>query len=233
MELRKEVKKKQGSSEDYVMNALATRLPEFDQNPNPNTDTIHFLMKLMELWKSCREPIAELMKQESNEEYKDYLELQNHIQMIDKAKVPQVLIAATPHILLNLLLISYLIFGAVFMRYVDESVRKEDFQPALLFIYTTIMTIGYGSIYPTTTQGKICCVGYCVIGIPLIFLVLSNNGQFVVDAYWILRKSAGGKVQASKSLPLWISALLFCAHSLMGGVISVKSSNRKLLFRAS
>ncbi|CAJ0593871.1 unnamed protein product [Cylicocyclus nassatus] len=89
MELRKEVKKKQGSSEDYVMNALATRLPEFDQNPNPNTDTIHFLMKLMELWKSCREPIAELTKQESNEEYKDYLELQNHIQMIDKAKVPQ------------------------------------------------------------------------------------------------------------------------------------------------
>ncbi|CAJ0600434.1 unnamed protein product [Cylicocyclus nassatus] len=93
MELRNEVKKKQGSSEDYVMNALATRLPEFDQNPNPspNTDTIHFLMKqIMDLWKSCREPMAELTKQESNEEYKDYLELQNHIQMIDKAKVPQV-----------------------------------------------------------------------------------------------------------------------------------------------
>ncbi|CAJ0608229.1 unnamed protein product [Cylicocyclus nassatus] len=93
MELRNEVKKKQGSSEDYVMNALATHLPEFDQNPNPspNTDTIHFLMKqIMELWKSCREPMAELTKQESNEEYKDYLELQNHIQMIDKAKVPQI-----------------------------------------------------------------------------------------------------------------------------------------------
>ncbi|CAJ0593868.1 unnamed protein product [Cylicocyclus nassatus] len=94
----------------------------------------------------------------------------------EKEFLKEVLIAATPHILLNLLLISYLIFGAVFMRYVDESVWKEGFQPALLFTYTTIMTIGYGSIYPTTTQGKICCVGYCVIGIPLIFLVLSNNG---------------------------------------------------------
>ncbi|CAJ0589053.1 unnamed protein product [Cylicocyclus nassatus] len=33
MELWKEVKKKQGSSEDYVMNALATRLPEFNHDP--------------------------------------------------------------------------------------------------------------------------------------------------------------------------------------------------------
>ncbi|CAJ0602638.1 unnamed protein product [Cylicocyclus nassatus] len=93
MELRKEVKKKQGSSEDYVMNAFATRLPEFNQDPksSSDTDTIHLLMKqIMELWKSCREPKVELTKQESNEEYKDYLELQNHIQMIDKAKVPQV-----------------------------------------------------------------------------------------------------------------------------------------------
>ncbi|CAJ0605610.1 unnamed protein product [Cylicocyclus nassatus] len=93
MELRKEVKMKQGSSEDYVMNALATRLPEFDQGPNSSsdTDTIHLLMKqIMEVWKSCREPMAELPKQEPNEEYKDYLELQNHIQMIDKAKVVSV-----------------------------------------------------------------------------------------------------------------------------------------------
>ncbi|KHJ83032.1 Ion channel, partial [Oesophagostomum dentatum] len=78
---------------------------------------------------------------------------------------------------------------------------------------------GYGSIYPTTEIGKICCVAYCVVGVPLLFLVLSNNGQFVVDAYWILRKSAGGKVTGSKSLPLWLSALLICMHSLVGGLI--------------
>ncbi|CAJ0607625.1 unnamed protein product [Cylicocyclus nassatus] len=65
MELWKEVRKKQGSSEDCVMNALATRLPEFNQDPNSssNTDTIHLLMKqIMELWKSCREPMAELAR---------------------------------------------------------------------------------------------------------------------------------------------------------------------------
>uniref|UniRef100_A0A0N4XP45 Ion_trans_2 domain-containing protein n=1 Tax=Nippostrongylus brasiliensis TaxID=27835 RepID=A0A0N4XP45_NIPBR len=92
-------------------------------------------------------------------------------------------------------LIAYLLIGTVVLQSIDESIAKEDFPPALLFTFTTIATIGYGSIYPTTDIGKVCCIGYCVIGIPLIFLVLSNNGQFLVDAYWIIRKSSGGKVR--------------------------------------
>ncbi|KAK6027089.1 Ion channel [Ostertagia ostertagi] len=52
---------------------------------------------------------------------------------------------------------------------------------------------GYGNVVPSTDVGKLVCIAYCVIGIPLIFLVLSNNGQFVVDAYWIIRRSCGSK----------------------------------------
>ncbi|EYC33492.1 hypothetical protein Y032_0002g826 [Ancylostoma ceylanicum] len=137
----------------------------------------------------------------------------------EKEVYKEVLIASTPHVLLNLLLIAYLLFGTFLMRFADEIIAKEDFQPSLLFTFTTIMTIGYGSIYPTTSFGKICCVAYCVIGIPLLFLVLSNNGQFLADAYWILRKSVGGKSNGSKSLPLWLSVTLICLHSLVGGLI--------------
>ncbi|VDO18976.1 unnamed protein product [Heligmosomoides polygyrus] len=128
-------------------------------------------------------------------------------------------IASSPHVLLNLLLIVYLLFGTVVLQYMDKGIAKEDFPPALLFAFTTITTIGYGSIYPTTDLGKISCIVYCVVGIPLIFLVLSNNGQFLVDAYSIIRKSSGGKTAASEGLPIWLSVMLLCLHSLVGGLI--------------
>nr|CDJ89070.1 Ion transport 2 domain containing protein [Haemonchus contortus] len=138
----------------------------------------------------------------------------------EKDFIKELVISSTPHVLLNLLLIAYLLFGTVLLQYADEGIGEADFSRALLFIFTTILTIGYGKIVPTTDIGKLVCIAYCVIGIPLIFLVLSNNGQFVVEAYWIIRKSGGGKNDdVSKGLPLWLSMTLLCLHSLMGGLI--------------
>lgn len=137
----------------------------------------------------------------------------------EKDFIKELVIASSPHVLLNLLLIVYLLFGTVVLQYMDKGIAKEDFPPALLFAFTTITTIGYGSIYPTTDLGKISCIVYCVVGIPLIFLVLSNNGQFLVDAYSIIRKSSGGKTAASEGLPIWLSVMLLCLHSLVGGLI--------------
>ncbi|KJH51797.1 Ion channel [Dictyocaulus viviparus] len=131
----------------------------------------------------------------------------------------ELLVASSPHVLLNLVLITYLLLGTVVLRYTDEAIGKEKFPPALLFSFTTITTIGYGSIYPKTDIGKLCCMLYCVVGIPLVFLVLSNNGQFIVDAYMIIRKSFGSKKTMSKGLPLWLSFTLLFLHSLVGGLI--------------
>lgn len=131
------------------------------------------------------------------------------------------LIASTPHILLNVLLLIYIIFGAFFLRAIDDNVKKENMREAILFAYTTITTIGYGNVYPTSQTGKIGCMLYCVVGIPLIFLVLSNNGQFLGEAFWILRNSFSNKKvsPASKELPLWMTGLLLVLHSLIGGLI--------------
>ncbi|KAK5968203.1 Ion channel [Trichostrongylus colubriformis] len=138
----------------------------------------------------------------------------------EKDFIKELVISATPHILLNLLLIAYLLFGTFLLQYADDGIGKEDFPSALLFIFTTITTIGYGNVVPTTDIGKLVCMAYCVIGIPLIFLVLTNNGQFVVDAYWIVRRSFGCKANVvSKGLPLWLSIMLLCLHSLIGGLL--------------
>ncbi|KAJ1347373.1 Ion channel [Parelaphostrongylus tenuis] len=133
--------------------------------------------------------------------------------------VKELLVASIPHVLLNLLLIFYILLGTVILRHVDEAIGKEEFPSALLFTFTTITTIGYGNIHPTTNRGKLCCLFYCVIGIPLVILVLSNNGQFVVDAYLIIKKSFGNERTVSKGLPLWLSFVLLFLHFGVGGLI--------------
>ncbi|VDM60763.1 unnamed protein product [Angiostrongylus costaricensis] len=128
-----------------------------------------------------------------NDEEREKNEHEDEEHDTEKGHFLQLLIASTPHVLLNLLLIFYLLLGTSLLRYIDEEIGKEEFPSALLFSFTTVTTIGYGTIHPTTVRGKLCCLLYCVIGIPLVFLVLTNNGQFVVDIYVIIRKSLGNK----------------------------------------
>uniref|UniRef100_A0A914XMB8 Potassium channel domain-containing protein n=1 Tax=Plectus sambesii TaxID=2011161 RepID=A0A914XMB8_9BILA len=70
----------------------------------------------------------------------------------------------------------------------------EDFRDIVLFTFTTITTIGYGNISPTTDASKLFCIGYAAFGIPLVFLSLANMGKFMSEAYWMcmicLSKSA-------------------------------------------
>ncbi|VDL66844.1 unnamed protein product, partial [Nippostrongylus brasiliensis] len=58
----------------------------------------------------------------------------------EKDFIKELLIASSPHVLLNLLLIAYLLIGTVVLQSIDESIAKEDFPPALLFTFTTIAT---------------------------------------------------------------------------------------------
>ncbi|KAK6041082.1 Ion channel [Cooperia oncophora] len=81
--------------------------------------------------------------------------------------IKELVVSATPHVLLNLLLVAYLLFGTVLLQYADE---------------------GYGNVVPTTNVGKLVCIGYCADVV-------------------------------SKGLPLWLSIMLLCLHSLLGGLI--------------
>ena len=51
-----------------------------------------------------------------------------------------------------------------------------------------ISVSGYGHIVPKTTAGKMFCIGYSLVGIPLLLLLMANAGDLMAVAFrWIYR----------------------------------------------
>ncbi|XP_024152300.1 potassium channel subfamily K member 18 [Oryzias melastigma] len=50
---------------------------------------------------------------------------------------------------------------------------------SMFFCCTVFTTVGYGEIYPVTLSGKVVCVLYAMVGIPLMLLVILDVGDFL------------------------------------------------------
>ncbi|XP_070563274.1 potassium channel subfamily K member 18-like isoform X1 [Ptychodera flava] len=65
-----------------------------------------------------------------------------------------------------------------------QTLRRKDgswsYGRAFMLSVTTISTIGYGNTAPSTVPGRLFCVFYSIIGIPLFLLFLSNCGAILV-----------------------------------------------------
>ncbi|KAK5907963.1 hypothetical protein CgunFtcFv8_016061 [Champsocephalus gunnari] len=60
-----------------------------------------------------------------------------------------------------------------------QSPKKWDFYGSLFFCCTVFTTVGYGEIYPVTLIGKVVCVLYAMVGVPLMLLVTLDVGDFL------------------------------------------------------
>uniref|UniRef100_A0A3Q3MNB9 Potassium channel, subfamily K, member 18 n=1 Tax=Mastacembelus armatus TaxID=205130 RepID=A0A3Q3MNB9_9TELE len=56
---------------------------------------------------------------------------------------------------------------------------RWDFFGSMFFCCTVFTTVGYGEIYPVTLLGKVVCVLYAMVGIPLMLLVILDVGDFL------------------------------------------------------
>ncbi|CAJ0566590.1 unnamed protein product, partial [Mesorhabditis spiculigera] len=78
-------------------------------------------------------------------------------------------------------------------RHILNETRGEEllwtFPNSVFFATTVITTIGYGNLVPTTMVGRICCICYALIGIPLLLVTIADIGKFLSEFLSFLYKS--------------------------------------------
>uniref|UniRef100_A0A1I8EEB7 Potassium channel domain-containing protein n=1 Tax=Wuchereria bancrofti TaxID=6293 RepID=A0A1I8EEB7_WUCBA len=87
----------------------------------------------------------------------------------------------------------------------------------------TVTVAGYGNIVPTTDASKLFCIFYTLVGVPLLFLSLTNIGQFIAEGYWIflasLQRTQYIDAPDERRLPLSVVVTLLLTHSIIGGLL--------------
>uniref|UniRef100_A0AC35FJI3 Potassium channel domain-containing protein n=1 Tax=Panagrolaimus sp. PS1159 TaxID=55785 RepID=A0AC35FJI3_9BILA len=66
----------------------------------------------------------------------------------------------------------------------EKAKQSEDEDPwsfpnAVVFSYTVITTIGYGHVAPVSFKGRLFCIFYGLVGIPLTLLTIADIGMFL------------------------------------------------------
>ncbi|XP_055683012.1 potassium channel subfamily K member 15 [Lutzomyia longipalpis] len=77
--------------------------------------------------------------------------------------------------------------------------EKWSVMQAVFFSSTVLTTIGYGNIAPVTSSGRIFCMCFALIGIPLTLSVIADMGRLFATAVSTVAKSL-------PSLPKWCRA---------------------------
>lgn len=72
----------------------------------------------------------------------------------------------------------WLIGAIVFWRSEDE--HKWSYFEALYFAYTSLLTIGYGDLYPISNLGKAFFVFWSLLAVPTITILISNIGDTLI-----------------------------------------------------
>ncbi|XP_006831557.1 PREDICTED: potassium channel subfamily K member 18 [Chrysochloris asiatica] len=83
-----------------------------------------------------------------------------------------------------------------------------SFLSSLFFCCTVFTTVGYGYKYPITRLGKYFCMLYALLGIPLMFLVLTDMGDILAAILSMSYNRCQRLLFQEPHLPRWCPLLL-------------------------
>ncbi|VDM95071.1 unnamed protein product [Thelazia callipaeda] len=134
-----------------------------------------------------------------------------------------VLRVVIPQMLIIILLISYVLFGSAMFVLLDNTLAKENFTDIILFSFTTIATIGYGNITPSTPLAQLFCIAFSIIGIPMTLLTLANLGKYLTKSYWMALICLGQEMRwrpcENAKMPLPTVIVLFLITFAFGSIL--------------
>ncbi|KAK4878866.1 hypothetical protein RN001_011372 [Aquatica leii] len=115
--------------------------------------------------------------------------------------------------------------------------HRWSFSSSFLYSLTLITTIGYGSISPKTTWGKLVTIIYAFIGIPLMLLYLSTTGDLLARNFRKLYgKLCGTSLKqqncpCSKTVrvPLILCLIIILGYICLGAVLFHRLENWTIL----
>uniref|UniRef100_A0A5S6QCY7 Potassium channel domain-containing protein n=1 Tax=Trichuris muris TaxID=70415 RepID=A0A5S6QCY7_TRIMR len=78
----------------------------------------------------------------------------------------------------------------------SESQLSWNMRSAIFFSTTLITTVGYGNLVPKTVLGRLFCILYASVGIPLALVTIGNFSKFITEyfssLYWYLHSMTSG-----------------------------------------
>ncbi|EPB72805.1 Ion channel [Ancylostoma ceylanicum] len=78
----------------------------------------------------------------------------------------------------------------------ENEAYSWTFITALFFTATLLTTIGYGNLVPVTWHGRMFCIAYALLGVPLILITVADIGKFLSEnIIWLYSRYSKARKQ--------------------------------------
>ncbi|CAD5224701.1 unnamed protein product [Bursaphelenchus xylophilus] len=134
------------------------------------------------------------------------------------------LVRFIPYAIIFVTAVLYIYVGAICFSYIDPAIEKLPYYLQVQFTFEVVTTIGWGDLTPSSNWGKIACVIYQIVGVPIVFAALSNCGRLLTEFYTVdflyltavVRGKNPTKNSLANKLPLVSCINLMVVHLFLG-----------------